>query len=67
MISKKSIRKRKNRQIYKKYLFKQNDNGLRHYHCPTCFNKDKILVGGNDAVVGGFICNRCNTKWVIIS
>lgn len=65
-MTRKSIRKRKNRQIYKEYLFKQNDNGLRHYHCPTCFNKDKILVEGK-YISGEWICNKCNGKWIITS
>lgn len=60
----KSIRKRKQKQFYKTYLDKINDKGYRHYHCPTCFDNDNLLIEGKN-INGKWICNKCNSKWII--
>lgn len=66
MINKKSIKKHERKRIYKQYLSKQNDDGFRHYHCPTCFDNDKLLVEGKN-IDGEWNCNRCGTKWIIVA
>ncbi len=45
-MTKKSIIKRKHKKLYNDYLTKVNDNGFRHYHCPMCYDNNKILVEG---------------------
>lgn len=59
--------KRKQKQIFREYLDKVNDNGVRHYHCPTCVVNNKELVKGTYTTTGEFMCDRCNTKWVMIA
>jgi len=65
-MSRKSIKKHKQKQVYKEYLAKINDNGFRHYHCPSCFDNDNMLVEGKYTKIG-WICNRCDNKWIIVA
>lgn len=60
----KSIKKQIQKRKYEKYLAKTNDNGYRHYHCPTCFDNDNMLVEG-EYINGEWNCNKCNGKWII--
>ena len=66
-MTRKSIKKYKQKQAYKKHLDKINDDGFRHYHCPSCFNNNKILVGAKYTNGGEWVCDKCNSIWVITS
>lgn len=63
-MTRKSIKKQIQKKKYEKYLAKITDNGYRHYHCPTCFDNDNLLVEGKN-ISGEWICNKCNGKWII--
>jgi ribosomal protein L37AE/L43A len=65
-MSRKSIKKYKQKQAYREHLDKINDDGFRHYHCPSCFNNDKILVEGKYTEIG-WVCDRCNNKWIMVA
>lgn len=65
-MSKKSIRKRRQKEYYQKSLDKINDDGFRHYHCPECFENEKLLVEGKYTEIG-WTCERCGVKWVIVA
>lgn len=66
-MSRKSIKKHKQKQAYKEYLAKINDNGFRHYHCPSCFDNDNMLVEGKYIDSREWICDRCYNKWIMVA